>query len=827
MRFAARTSVQANGGGEEIPRSGLALEEPELFVRSCINRLTALCVLYGFDPEGWSPSKTIEHWLFCSTLVGDHMSFVKWKLAAFYASNVSIVFGETQEVAASVLLDAVGGPVDVPHILLGGKAYRWMRCLKKNDPCRWQSFLVSVLMSKTGMERPGVLMREAKLRDTFVTLTEPRPVPLPEVLVPTWGAQDEYPDGKVEFHLNVETVCAQIERTVIELFHDEIYSWEDQIEPFFPSTSANYINSRKLGGAVGVLMRDPDLWEGLNKLGLLEVEVKKGRYGELLTADISKLREQFEVLINRVKVKAMDELAQVELVGLIEAFKIRVISKGPPYLMTILKPLQKKMWSVMMKHPAFELIGKPVSAEHVQKRLGKSLLLGQGYLSVDYKDATNQLEAFCSNAACDALSKTIGLDEDTAVLFKRSLTGHLISNPTGILGGFVFELPQLNGQLMGSVTSFPILCIINAAICRWSLELAQKNVVTLRDALLTINGDDAVMRINEFGMLMWQRISRFCGLAPSVGKVYYSRRFLNINSTTYLFHPQGWESISVDLRKHLPREAGDNVAYYTGVRTLNFELVKYVNLGLLYSMTRSSNVGCDREDDGFVNASAVHELVDSAPWDLREKVLAKWIYLNDVRLKRVHLPWFIPSEFGGLGLPEAGRFIAVDRDRRIARKIYEHPSVYRIPGILPSAPWQVWKLASAALPKPSLMSGEVMLASKEQCSWNRLVGYMCVALLFTSQIQDLYAEQGKENRNSLRIRARVWKRAMSDVRIPMPEPFRVYPRIYNHLDHVYVNVVSNNPTDVTTVVAHDVLNSTRLRALNPWDEERVRDILVW
>jgi len=762
MRFAA-SIVIANGGGKENPRSGLDLEDPELFVRSCVSKLTAVFVLYGFDPTGWATEKTIEHWLSCALLVGDPMGFVKWKLAAFYAYHVSLEFNETQEIAPSILLDG-SVELDNPGILFGGKAYRWMRVLKHTDTKRWQSFLVSILMSKTGMDRPGkARLTKAKL-DTFQSLTTTRVKKENEILVPNWGDQDEYPE-LVDLKLTRDTVAKQIRRTVKELFAGEKFTAEDMMEPFFPSTSANYINSRKDGGAVGFIMDDDELLEGLRPQDgeeLVSVTSKNTRQGVHTVYDDTLLREKFSELYRRMLVRAEDEVPEAELVALSEAFKVRVISKGPPCLMTVLKPLQKKMWDVLAKHPCFSLVGTPVTAEYVQDRMGMKLKDDEGFLSVDYKDATNQIESFTSEVCAHTIADELGLSDELRRLFLTSLTGHLMKNEG-------LTMWQTNGQLMGSVTSFPILCIVNAAICRWSLELGQKSVVTLRDARLGVNGDDGILRINGFGMMMWRRICDFCGLTPSVGKVYYSQHFLNINSTTYNFHPQGWEGY---------------ISFSGARRVRHFELVKYVNLGLLYSMTRSSSVGCDREDDGFVNASAVQELVNSSPEFCKEAVLARWIHMNDKRLKQVNIPWFIPTTFGGLGLPCIGRFQPRKRDLRIARKIYENPKVYRLPGALPEAPWKTWQLAKASLPTPA-MSGDMI--GPGTTPWSRVLSLVCVSLLFTKTVSDMYVKTSSISRNLLRARAKVVLRATRDDKIPMPEPFGSFPKQYNPDDLIHVH----------------------------------------
>lgn len=55
------------------------------------------------------------------------------------------------------------------------------------------------------------------------------------------------------FEINKASVIRELQRTVDEIFEHEFISYEDLVEPFFPSTSANYIMSRSNLGSLAVL----------------------------------------------------------------------------------------------------------------------------------------------------------------------------------------------------------------------------------------------------------------------------------------------------------------------------------------------------------------------------------------------------------------------------------------------------------------------------------------------------------------------------------------------------------------------------------------------
>jgi len=112
---------------------------------------------------------------------------------------------------------------------------------------------------------------------------------------------------------------------------------------------------------------------------------------------------------------------------------------------------------------------------------------------------------------------------------------------------------QKRGQLMGSVLSFPVLCILN--FVTWALT--QKNVIALikqakrekfdrenRLALLNsfpvlINGDDILFESTTLDYYRWCEVLKHVGFSKSVGKNLVSKSFVTINSQFYWVRGNG------------------------------------------------------------------------------------------------------------------------------------------------------------------------------------------------------------------------------------------------------------------------------------------------
>jgi len=230
-------------------------------------------------------------------------------------------------------------------------------------------------------------------------------------------------------------------------------------------------------------------------------------------------------------------------------------------------------------------------------------------------------------------------------LVRRALTGHdirsWIRNPvTDQLEEIV--KPQRQGQLMGSIVSFPFLCIINCAVCLWSMTIDNPWIarLPLSEVPLLVNGDDCVFGGNERLLEIWKQCIRYVGFSSSVGKTYFQRDLLVMNSMTFFLELEGW--------KYQP----------------------YTNHGLLKAVGKDG----ESQNNPFSFSSIQNELrkrTESGKWDAVNKMFFR---NHTPTFKKLALPYYMPIWAGGLGLivPE-NHCTYVDRKRLSQRmKNKEH-----------------------------------------------------------------------------------------------------------------------------------------------------------
>jgi hypothetical protein len=591
--------------------------------------------IFGFDTQGYSTKKTMLHWRRCATRIGSSYKYLKWKCAAFYS------FWKGQVIPPSVLIEE---DLDNPKWILGGKAGLFLQSMSRRNPDLFESFITSVLYLKKGLPLPTKKMVEEGVNSTFVKLTT---VPLDQ---PVFQMGNMIIDRSV--------MESEISTVVEDLFKGHIFNPSDLSEimaPFLPSTGANYSSSRSLGGSFGYML------EYIKYLGfnapsdLIEFAAKPRQVSAVDTTALSLYFEQF---YTRLLPLAQAEVSAAEPVGLAEPLKVRVITKGPGALYTYLKPLQMFLHKRLRKVPCFH-IGGPITLKAMDDTFstygGASLKVydkGEKYnketnevynnfLSLDYSDATNEMYSWCSEAVIESLYQSGIIDTVYRDLSLKAMTRHLIVRRDKE-ERITESAAQARGQLMGSILSFPILCIINVAICRTVLKLDRPGIKSLGYDSFLVNGDDGVLRGSDKVQTIWEGISRICGLTPSIGKVYLSKDFCNMNSRSFIFNDD------------------------------RFSMVPYINMGILSGQKRSQVLAAARDDEGKSSLSQLsHEVVFTAPESVREKVLSSFIQSNIKDLRILQIPWFLPEYVGGVGLPNVGRFQPSSIDRYTAQLIYK------------------------------------------------------------------------------------------------------------------------------------------------------------
>jgi hypothetical protein len=429
----------------------------------------------------------------------------------------------------------------------------------------------------------------------------------------------------------------------------------------FPSINGHYSSARGSGGAATEVLFNyrnclqrycgEELWQIMYHphIGERELRVDINSASSLMAFQ----------LLNGLKEQAnYDVMASF----ILEPLKVRGVTAGPTVAYWLLKPFQKSLWTSLKSHPTFQLIGTPVTAEVLNNIMGVTDadfdLGGRFFVSGDYTAATDNLRAFLSRETWNFLAEWGGAPNWVRRTGSKSLVGHTIHYSSKL---DLEEQKQWNGQLMGSILSFPILCILNAAVCEIGFRAGDDDhLATIGDSEaeaffqepvptqswadqmnlddcwgetpdsrrplssrpLAVNGDDCVMLYTERQRARWADFANHAGLEPSIGKCYVAPDFLQVNSTGFMLGEDGFV--------HAP----------------------YMNFGLLG--TKNSRGGSERvfTDLGML----AREFLKGHSENKQSKLMS--IFLEHHRrpnglLQRAPsgVSWWLPKHLGGLGLP--------------------------------------------------------------------------------------------------------------------------------------------------------------------------------
>jgi len=213
---------------------------------------------------------------------------------------------------------------------------------------------------------------------------------------------------------------------------------------------------------------------------------------------------------------------KVQTHAIVEPLKVRMITKSQE-LAYALKPAQLAMFKALLDYncmrPCKDGNYDPSSILREFDGIHPNYLL-----SGDYSAATDGLHMDISQVAIDELANAFSHMPAIAKLIRWEGGTHTIEYPewTGVQ-----PVAQTNGQLMGSLLSFPILCMVNAfTYCEASKE-------PLSEAKAMIHGDDICFHHNKIVINKWKDIAHNVGLEPSVGKNYTAKDWVSIDSQLF------------------------------------------------------------------------------------------------------------------------------------------------------------------------------------------------------------------------------------------------------------------------------------------------------
>lgn len=211
-----------------------------------------------------------------------------------------------------------------------------------------------------------------------------------------------------------------------------------------------------------------------------------------------------------------------------------ILSQGKPRVVTVysafnsevLSPLHRSLFRTL-RRKGWLLVGPPTDSKVAD-------LNGRGpLLSYDYRAATDNIKAKCVEAAIEVLmEKAVGLtDEQIACLRVVCELRFTADGPVA-----------LRGQPMGSLMSFPLLCLINKTVTDLALlDLLKAKKVTFKEWTshrCMINGDDLLLRspVEDYKEYddAHRRWGDVVGLIVNEEKTMVSNEQGEINSTLFV-----------------------------------------------------------------------------------------------------------------------------------------------------------------------------------------------------------------------------------------------------------------------------------------------------
>jgi hypothetical protein len=223
-----------------------------------------------------------------------------------------------------------------------------------------------------------------------------------------------------------------------------------------------------------------------------------------------------------------------------EPLKCRVITKGEALPYFVAQTFQKQMWKALQEVPAFQLTSTPVDASMLYglelKTSDLDLPFNQ-WVSGDYSAATDGLSLDVNQSCLSAMLDLFQATPEESEICRKVLGCHKVSYPkkhvdraNGNLDPFLMQ----NGQLMGSVLSFPVLCVINLTAYWCALEEYTGRRFTKEQLPCLVNGDDILFKSNADFYEVWKKWISKVGFTLSLGKNYISPNFLTVNSESWL-----------------------------------------------------------------------------------------------------------------------------------------------------------------------------------------------------------------------------------------------------------------------------------------------------
>jgi hypothetical protein len=423
------------------------------------------------------------------------------------------------------------------------------------------------------------------------------------------------------------------------------------------STSAAWQITRDQGGAREYIRDEQEV--GLARI----VEISPGVIEELH----GRVAPSFS---DAVKV-AMEEPTDVMVSAVLEPLKVRLITKGQPYKQWVSRFFQKGMWDYLQKYPQFVLTGRPLDVSDLEGILIREQICqsrirsnyhGYAYplwdsdkprwVSGDFSAATDNQSVTTSKVVLELLLSRCQYQKGLKSILRSVLYEQVINYPDRICNALLGKLHmvfQSNGQLMGSILSFPVLCIVNF-LCYWiSFEERFHLLVRPQDLPVLVNGDDILFRADQELYDLWQETIRPAGFKLSVGKNYIHESVLIINSECFLFteDTQDKRYANQVAEEFTDKSVTGEILVVSPQHS--FKPIPFFNVGLLTGQSKLTG----RESARKLPLNATWDEVCSGALD-ESRAFRRFVHYNREHILEQsnygEFNLFVPTYRGGLGM---------------------------------------------------------------------------------------------------------------------------------------------------------------------------------
>jgi len=363
-----------------------------------------------------------------------------------------------------------------------------------------------------------------------------------------------------------------------------------------------------------------------------------------------------------------------------EPGKVRTVTAGEALPYWLSRSFQKDIHAYIRKIPQFSLCGQPLERWHLKflDRLSSEYGCFQGFtfdgertvwVSGDYSGATDEIDIRLTRAChglmmdrlCVSFSEQ-GLPAEQIAQYVSVLNAciepHVVSYPKNYVETVegsdqdLSPCTQLNGQLMGSTLSFPILCIVN--FCVGWLAICP-HVEDFTKVPILVNGDDILFRCRESQYSVWCDHIKNAGFRRSIGKNFAHEDKIFINSQPWVARPR---------------------SDFAESKLCEFDYVPFFNTGLMHGQSKvAKRAPVENEESSKFQPlySLQPEAVEGA-LDL-ERAVRRFHTVNREHLSFASNGGFFshhaPREFYGLGMVPTKNATFTPFQTRVAKAVVQ------------------------------------------------------------------------------------------------------------------------------------------------------------